>query len=330
MLKKVTFLSRKPSAQYFSIEGIFETIKQEVSKSYLIFNKYLKYSGGSPLTIVKNILVFKHNQLEIYHITGDVHYMALATGKRTVLTIHDIGSALKGSIFKLFYIKLFWFWLPALRVGKITVISEFTKQELIRVVPFAKDKIVVVPNPMNSIFSPKTFAFNSDCPMILIVGTKLNKNLDRIFEAVINVTCKLYIIGALTEKQILKLKSHKILYTNEANLSQDEVVKAYQNCDMLCFPSTYEGFGMPIIEAQATGIPVVTSNLGAMREVAEDTACLVDPFSVKSIQDGIKKIIENSSYREDLVKKGFHNIKRFRLDIIVKKYMDIYQEVARL
>jgi glycosyltransferase involved in cell wall biosynthesis len=325
--KTITYLKRNASVQYHSIEGVFDSVKSEVSKSYDTCFVNAKYSGGSPFVIVKNYLAFHRAKTTLYHITGDVHYMALVTGKRTVLTIHDIDSALKGPVIKRFYVKLFWFWLPALCVRYITVISEFTKQELEQIIPLSKHKIRVVPNAVNKVFRSAPYVFNATCPTILCMGTKANKNLERVIAAIANINCKLHIIGALSLRQIDLLNQFKIKYKNSFNLSQAEIVEAYGTCDLLCFPSTYEGFGMPIIEAQVVGRPVLTANLGAMLEVAKDAACLVDPFSVKSIESGINRIILDKVFREDLIKKGFKNIERFQIESVIKDYLTIYKEL---
>ncbi|TDQ19362.1 glycosyl transferase family 4 [Algoriphagus boseongensis] len=328
---EVLFLFRKPSPRYHSIESLFETIEDGVSKHFSTGRLSLKHAGGSPISLFLNILFYKKsngNKPGLIHITGDVQYMGIVTGERSILTIHDIQSALKGSFLKQLYIKMFWFWLPAWRVRYITVISDFTRKELTQLIPFAKNKIKVIPNPVNESFKYHPAKdFNEKSPLILCMGTKENKNLERIVEAISYLSCRLHIIGPLSGDQKKVLRKFEIMFRNSVNLSHEEIVQAYQECDMLCFPSTYEGFGMPIIEAQAVGRPVITSDLGAMKEVAGDSACLVDPFDVFSIRTGINRVIQDQGYRENLIRKGLENVKRFDAEVISRSYLNLYQEI---
>ncbi len=97
---------------------------------------------------------------------------------------------------------------------------------------------------------------------------------------------------------------------------------------MLVFASTYEGFGLPIVEAQATGRPVVTSDTLSMPEVAGDAACLVDPFNVESIRNGILKVIQDTGYREQLVQNGLKNVERFKPESVAMQYLALYRELV--
>jgi glycosyltransferase involved in cell wall biosynthesis len=114
-----------------------------------------------------------------------------------------------------------------------------------------------------------------------------------------------------------------------AGLSDAEVAGKYREADLVVFCSTFEGFGMPIIEAQAVGRPVVTSNIEPMSEVAGGAACLVDPYDDHSMREGILRVIEEPAYREDLVRRGFENVKRFSAGEIGRRYVRLYQEVMR-
>ncbi|MCB0583153.1 MAG: glycosyltransferase, partial [Phaeodactylibacter sp.] len=93
--------------------------------------------------------------------------------------------------------------------------------------------------------------------------------------------------------------------------------------------SEYEGFGMPILEAQATGRPVITSNICSMPEVAGRGAALVNPYDPAAKRAAIEQIIRNAGYREELIQEGRENVKRFNLEKIAGQYLELYREIAR-
>lgn len=328
MRTTVCFIKRKQLPGYNSIEELFGNIISEIDKHLHIVTFPLQLSGAALPIMLRNIRSLKLKS-DIYHITGDVHYMALALKKNTVLTIHDVNSARYGSVFKKLYIQFFWFWLPALFVKRITVISNFTKMELSKTIPFARHKIKVIPNPVSDKLSPEPYNFNAEEPRILLMGTKSNKNLERSLAALNDVRCKVIIIGNLSASQRNLLDSTKISFENHFNLSYDAIIDHYKRADLVCFPSTYEGFGMPIIEAQAVGRPVLTSTIGAMAEVAGNSAFLVNPFEVDSIKNGIMELLHNEALRKTLIEKGFENVKRFQTKHIAKQYMDLYDDMLK-
>ena len=327
MSKTITYIYRKQRPKFFSVENVFDAIAEEVSKTRMTEKIFLKMSGGGLRSILVNCINIANKKNQISHITGDVHYMAMASGQNSILTIHDVNSIIKGNYFKKLYLKLFWFWLPALLVKRITVISNFTKNELVQVIPFAKKKIRVIHNPVDSIFSYHPKEINTEVPKILLIGTKSNKNLERVLKALEGLRCHIMILGVLNKEHKHLLELYGIDYTNKHNLPFAKVVDTYKEADIVCFVSTYEGFGMPIIEAQATGRPVITSNIGAMREIAADSACLVDPFSVESIKNGLVKVISNTGYRQELIEKGLSNIERFKLKNIASQYIQLYNDM---
>ena len=323
--KTIYYISRKRLPNYNSIEEIFLAINTKVKQHRPTSWRAMAHYGAAPFVLIKNLWSCPKDNCVVYHITGDLHYMALKYRKQSILTIHDVDSALTGSLFKRAYVWMFWFWLPALFVKKITVISAFTKTELSAIIPAFKHKIKVVHNPVNPKLQPITKDF-SVLPTILLMGTKPNKNLERSLLALKDISCKVLVVGPLSEAQQALIDSLGISYINKTSLSFEEVISCYQQADIVCFPSTYEGFGMPIIEAQTVGRVVLSSNIGATKEIAGTGAHLVDPYSVDAIREGVLKIMKDPFYRDRLIEKGFANATKYSLEHTVESYVSLYNE----
>jgi len=211
----------------------------------------------------------------------------------------------------------------------VTVISDSTKRELLRYVNIKESKIRVIPDCVFPVFQKDPKLWNTDKPVILQVGITKNKNIPRVAKALEGLCCHLRITGRLEGENLLALENNNIDYSSVAGISDEEMAREYRNADMLIFASTSEGFGLPIIEAQATGRPVVTSNISSMPEVAGDAACFVDPYDVAGIRMGILRIIEDRIYREKLVEMGFKNAERFRPEQIAGQYVEVYQSLLK-
>jgi glycosyltransferase involved in cell wall biosynthesis len=327
---RVTYYQRRPAPGQFSIERVFDDVRHALPSDVASSISVCPFQGTSPIHLLSNILEARRRQGDINHITGDVHYLAAALEPRkTVLTIHDTISLtvrLGGLKKKMF--RHFWYDMPIRRSRMVTVISRAAAAELCAQVPHAADKIRVIHDPVcpDFAFAPKRF--NGRSPVILQVGTsRQNKNLGRVAEALRGIPCQLDIVGPLDDGQKLLLSSYGINYVNSWGLTNQELVAKYQRADMVIFASTFEGFGLPIVEAQATGRPVVTSNVCSMPEVAGDVACLVDPYDTTSIREGISRVIEDSHYRELLVEHGLVNVERFKASRIAMQYRNLYQEI---
>lgn len=319
----LNIIYRKKREGVNSIESVFAAIDKKLA---IHKNTELPHEGGSPLIILKNILFAKKKSKGINHITGDIHYIALGTGRHTLLTIHDVGSAFTSNWFKKLYVKLFWFWIPTLIAKRISVISDTTKNDVLKVCPWCKNKIRVIPNPYNTVF--EGFEKGSICnkTRILHIGTKKNKNLERTVKALKDLDCHLVIIGKLSDTQIELLNNDGIDFENAYDISLLQLVEEYRKCDIVSFPSSFEGFGMPIIEAQAAMRPVLAGDIPVLRDVAgKNGALFVNPMSIESIRSGFVKLIKDSSLRHALVINGKENIKRFHPSRIAAMYNEIYK-----
>ena len=285
------------------------------------------YSNGF-LPRLKGILEARRHSSDINHVTGDVHYVTLGLpGKRTVLTIHDCG--LMNHSNPLARLVLKWVWLdwPVRHCRYVTAVSEATKNDIIRYTGCSPEKVVVIPTVIGDTFRPSEKTFNEHCPRILHIGLAPNKNFERHISAIAGLDCQLHVIGELDSQCMRILAHNRIKYTSEYNISVDDMQRAYAESDILLFASTLEGFGMPILEAQSVGRPVITSNLSSMPEVAGDGACLVDPYSVQDIRDGVMRVIQDRSYRETLISRGFLNVKRFCSETVARQYEDLYSRI---
>lgn len=331
---KVMFLFRNEKTG-FSIEELFNELVEQVRRhsTYEIGTLVMPYLSSSVGSMLNNMRFVRRYKADVYHITGDNHYLALVLPpKKTVLTVHDCitlsRERTRRNPLRFAFFWLFWYYLPIWRAGMVTTISGKSKKELIRYLGRRLGtKLVVIPNfcdPMLD-YSPKSFCTST--PVLLQIGTGENKNLARIVEAIAGLPCRLEIVGPLDESIRHKLNEYSIVYTHSQGLSRSEVIQKYQHCDLVLFASTYEGFGMPILEANAIGRPVITSDLSPMREVAGLGAHLVNPYDVDSIRWGVLKVIEDKLYRDRLIKNGLANCKRYSGAQITAHYKAVYERL---
>lgn len=320
---KVSIIFRCKTNSFNSIENVFGTLNKYLKASSL----ELPFESNRPLNLIKNILFIRSKKLSIIHISGHDHYLLWFPFRNAILTIHDIEALKRKKGLKRMIFKYLWFTLPIKNAKIITTISEFSKNEIQglykKTIPI---RVIENPLTLNLDFCKSTF--NEECPKLLLIGTKQNKNLERVIQAVIGLQCELIIIGKLKEETLVSLTENKIRHTAMFNISKKEIEEQYNVCDLLCFVSTYEGFGLPILEAQAAGRPILCSNVSPMKEVAGDGALLADPFSIEDIRNGIISIIEDKKLRLSLVEKGRLNVKKYDPEIIAIKYQSIYSELG--
>ena len=314
---------RKKLPEFNSIERVFSMLQSRL-RIQLVSMKY--HSKGFWKRAGNLVFASKYRSL-IVHLSGHDNYIfCLPLFKKSIITIHDIEGLYKYQGLKRWIYKKFWLELPINNSKIVTSVSEFTKYELIAQCRIKKS-IHIIPNALALPIEFEDKIFDSECPRILQIGTKQNKNLLRLLEALKGIRCRLIIVGPEDPKLLNSLSQHNIDFEFHSLLTNEELIEEYRRADLLSFVSTYEGFGLPIIEAQAMGRVVVTSNLSSMPEVAGKGANYVDPYSIESIANGIVEVIENETLRNRLIAQGLENIKRFDPQKIANMYHELYLEV---
>lgn len=327
MTTKILYIERK-FWEFVSIEKVFRQIAENLSKEKFEYSFQQMPFGNGFADVVRNLMFFRKRKANIYHITGHIHYIALILPRnRTVLTIHDLGFLHTRKGLRRYVLKKLLLDLPVKKLKYITAISEATKKEIIKFTNCEEEKIRLIENPLRELKATEKKTFDAKCPTILQIGTSPNKNLSNLIKALNGISCKLNIIGKLDENLTKELENNRTKFKNLYDLSDEEMEEEYRQADIVAFCSTYEGFGLPIIEAQAMQKPVITSNISPMREVSGGAAFLANPSDYSNIREGIIKIIEQTRYREQIIENGIENVKRFSPVNIVGLYENLYQEM---
>ena len=305
----------------------------------------LPFISQGLFSILFNLIFLTRFKKGLFHITGDVHYAILALPQdRTILTIHDLVflHTYKGLRRRL--LKWIFLDLPIKKAKYITTISEKSKQEILDYTDCDPKKILVIPNPVDLSFDnystshaegrqaqpPKPrftnlwLAGRLNPPTILFLGTKPNKNLEISIAALFGLDVHLRIIGELSRKQKEMLAKFNINYTSDFSISPEQLAAEYTNADLILFPSTYEGFGLPVIEGFQAGKPVITSNISPMKEVAGDGALLADPTSIASIRGHVIRLLADQKLQAQLVAAGNEKVKKYQPVFIAERYQQLW------
>ena len=239
--------------------------------------------------------------------------------------------------------------LASRRATRVLTVSESSKRDILRFVDIPAEKIDVIYNAYDERFGVEPREedvarvrerYQLHDPFVLYAGTvKPHKNVERLIEAFDLVRkhglddLKLVLIGdeiskyAALRRAVHSHQLHKFVRFL-GYLPEETLAVMYRLASVFVFPSLYEGFGLPPLEAMASGTPVVTSNVSSLPEVAGDAAVLVDPYDSTSIAGGIERVLGDDALRRNLREKGLARAKQFSWETSVRRVREIYQEVA--
>ncbi len=275
---------------------------------------------------------------------------------KTILTIHDLiplvfpklfPAGIKGNI-KFIIQKVL-----AQGVDAIITDSESSKKDIVKFLKINPDKIFPILLDVSEVFKKLNLSIKEKEKLVekyslpdnfvLYVGDATpNKNLRRLVEACELLSLPLVIVGKSLAREVVDHPWNKdVMFVQEKAkknnkihllgfVPEEDLVKLYNIATVFAFPSLYEGFGLPVLEAARSGCPVVTSKGGSLPEVMNDAALYVDPISVNSIAEGINKVFKNKKLQLSLSKKGLIQSKKFSWEktsnLTVKVYEKVFKE----
>jgi glycosyltransferase involved in cell wall biosynthesis len=239
-------------------------------------------------------------------------------------------------------------WTAARRSDRILTVSEASKRDILQLFNVPPEKVVVVYNAIDERFgvtpSRERVAevrerYQLDHKFVLYVGNiKPHKNLVRLIEAFSQLRrtrddLKLLIIGdEISKLPALRraVHSHKLHKHVRflGYLNDDTLGVLYRLASVFVFPSLYEGFGLPPLEAMASGTPVVTSNVSSLPEVTGDAAILIDPYEVDSIADGMRRVLDDQALAAQLRERGLRRAREFSWTRSVERTLEVYRDAA--
>ena len=303
----------------------------------LLENKYLKNT------------IFPKAKLKIFKSYWRSFKMAKNIAKtkaKKIVTIHDLIFLKLPHLYKFIDRKIYYkkFQFACNNADKIIATSENTKNDIIEEFKIKPEKIEVVYQSCNSVFlqkySEKDFErvkekYKLPQKYILTVGTiEERKNALQVLKAIFdfNLDINYVLVGKKTKylnKIIAWSKEHNISHKLHIldNVSNEDLPIIYQICEIFAYPSIYEGFGIPILEAFNSGNPVITANTGACSEVAAEAALKVDVSDTKSIGLAIKNILENENLKLELQEKAKSRANDFRLENMLENLYRVYQNL---
>lgn len=269
--------------------------------------------------------------------SDDILYSPIPEGplffKNQIITIHDILPIR----FPEYYPKMkyyFRYFLPFLlkRVRKIVFVSEFTKKEATNYYNIQdKESFVIYQGIDRTIFYPD-FSVKRENYILFVGEPRPYKNLRGIFRAIKDLShlnLKLYVIGPKKSRFFKEAyRTFKEFYLEGkveflGYVDNDKLRSYYQKAKALVFPSLYEGFGIPPLEAMACGCPVIASNRASLPEVCKEAAYYVDPEDYQSIAKGIYDVFTNLSIQKALIEKGLERANFFSWDKTAKQLINI-------
>jgi glycosyltransferase involved in cell wall biosynthesis len=295
-------------------------------RGLLAHNEYERLSWGGPrrlATVVRDLWWYPHGLPHAARRTDVLHCPTFRGPVRSsvpvVLTVHDLAILRHPGTFNQWTRRYSRFAVPrvARAARRVIAVSEFTRGEIVELLGVPAERVHVIPNAVGEPFGPDGPSADGD--YVLAVGTlEPRKNLAVSQQAAKRLGVELRVVGARGWGDVQ-------VDGWLGRVSDEELAALYRGARCLVYPSLYEGFGIPVLEAMACGTPVVTSSGGATEEVAGGAAVLVDPCDPSAIAGGIEDAVAR---RDELRARGLERAARFTWERVAAATRAVYEEAA--
>ncbi len=343
---KQYFFDRK---QYALLEVDDKRILHKLHRNVIFDNFLTKRLRLSNIFLDFRLGRFIPNDYDVYHITNQensllTYYPNIST---SIVTVHDIFyyTLPKNFLYKQL-IKLLYYGIT--NANHVICVSHATKNDLIKHFNIPDNKIDVIYPGLDPIFEEKIenedtifkkYGLDPSYKYVMHVGRdEKRKNIKTLLNAFykfkkdFNMTnVKLIKINKLANnnKKLLKdLKLEDEVYIIN-HVTDEDLIRFYKISDAFLFPSTLEGFGLPLIEAMACGTPIIASNTSAIPEVVEDAAILIDPKDINALSNALYNLLTDEDLKEELIRKGLQQSTKFRWETTAKKTLEVYKKVKK-
>ncbi len=333
--------SRMGPATRKAMVGVKRLVKSVVPRPYDVarFLQQRWFSRG-----------LRSREIDVYH---DPNFIPFRFEGPTVITIHDLSVLTLPHMHPKDRVKaiggrLQW---AVEEADAIITVSEFVREEVTEILGVPADKVTAIHNGVDTVFQPKD-ASQTDASLsrfglrhegyVLAVGTlEPRKNLARLCRAyralpeAVRQEYPLVLAGmkgwgdADFARDLAALEKEGSLVT-PGYLPSDDLRNLYAGAALFVYPSVYEGFGLPVAEAMASGTPVITSNVSSLPEVAGDAACLVDPLDIDDIASALDRLLTDDAMRQRLAKAGLERARQFTWDATARDTLAVYERARQL
>lgn len=344
------------------VEGILERDKK--NQYLLIYNdqellgKYSGYPNAREIVIrmpTKLLwdqfaipLLAKKEKLDL--IFNPKFTVSLFSGCKTVFVLHGMEWYVYPEAYKWYDIIYVKFALPfyCRKADSIVAVSKLVKSDIVKYIGINEDKIKAIYEAANKIFGPikdqDTLMaikekYNLPDRFILYVGGIFpSKNFSGLVKAFYNLKKEgpynLVVVGSKRWKFEKDFKLISKLDLDDdihftGRVPQMDLPAFYNLAEMFVFPSLYEGFGIPILEAMACGCPVIASKTGALPEIAGNAAAFIDPYDIDEMSATMHKVLADEDFRQDLIEKGYKQVKKFSWEKCAKEIIEAFRELER-